>query len=49
MCFLQQLSEDLASKMADEVVNGNTPVSKQPEIAESKCYFDRLGNVLLVD
>lgn len=34
-----QLSEDLASKMADDVVNGNTPVSKQPEMAESKVLF----------
>lgn len=31
-----QLSEDLTSKMADDVVNGNTPVSKQPEMAEKK-------------
>ncbi|CAH8356301.1 unnamed protein product [Eruca vesicaria subsp. sativa] len=31
-----QLSGDLGSKMANGVVNGNTPVARQPEIAEKK-------------
>ncbi|KAJ0254965.1 DUF724 domain-containing protein 7 [Hirschfeldia incana] len=31
-----QVTGELGSKMASDVVNGNTPVAKQPEIAEKK-------------
>lgn len=39
MCFLLQLPEELGTKMADVVMNENTPVTSQPEIAASKCYI----------